>query len=829
MMRSTTLLVLVALSWRVGFQQILSGVGPAKDNRITAQNTTLGRSRGTRRSDAAQSPLLVSERKVYLQSGRAYCLPCSVIRPGDVVTVIFWFRGESEDATLRDLILRHVYPDDGQSFAVDDRYKISPSHGLIIDPVYLNDTDRYWCKTVRESSSQFVEDYLDATVLGNIFPRESEASASNVSSFQRHEVDNTIECPILAKAPAQDEVTLYWSVYNETRRDLNIVSAKFSDGERHTFPKYGEVGNNRLAVEEFTKREERYCCHLFEVSSELRTGCVDMTWVAQANQQYPNISGCDMNRNTCASTLTFQQDCVAYECSVKSVYPKPALDWTFANCVDEGKPMFVQTASSTPLSADQTYDMISRLYIVEPQFEGACEFTCTANGDAVRDGTSKLTLAITRGSDNAATTSSSTLPLPIYTHCDCKWALVVFLAMLTTFLICLLTTWAILVFPRNRKFIQKHINELATFSCLQKHEEKAATGQDTDIENGKNAQLDSGFLTSDENLSENQQEMSPMLGDANVETGLKDATDEGSLCLVVREALDVLFTDSKNKWRPMGQFVTQSALHDDNGSGFQAIKDVMRGQDGGLFVIDARGLHWYDSNYTHHFTDLNQILDEESYCSVACYNASKLLLGLNRGKIVEFDVLTGQICNFCSVTPVGHAYVQLAGMCVDSLGFLFVGDRNGKAVSLFDESGRCITRMENIIEPVFSYAHACQEAQGLFVSSGTAVKKYNIVKSNTNSKIVPQVRFTIDQGSLGVENFYSGYVTVQENKLFIVNHLEVGECLQVLEHDVGKGTKEHSFIVKVPDLRGVRFLERDRMVVYTDDAIHLFERGDSSE
>ena len=116
-----------------------------------------------------EPPLQVSQRKAYLQNGHAYCLPCSVIRPGDVVEVIFWFRGESQDATLRELILRHVYPDDGQNFAVDDRYQISSTHGIVIDPVFLNDTDRYWCKIVRRSSSQFIEGYLDVEVLGIVF------------------------------------------------------------------------------------------------------------------------------------------------------------------------------------------------------------------------------------------------------------------------------------------------------------------------------------------------------------------------------------------------------------------------------------------------------------------------------------------------------------------------------------------------------------------------------------------------------------------------------------------------------------------------------------
>ncbi|XP_038070308.1 uncharacterized protein LOC119739402 [Patiria miniata] len=824
------LVILRTLDRIPGFsQQNIEGGMPVKGSDM---NVSIGREK---RSDAAESPLYVSERKAYLQTDHAYHLPCAVIRPDESVSIVFWFKGESLDAALRTLILRQSYPNDGLNFAEDDRYQISTSYGIIIDPVNSNDTDWYWCKTVRKSTNQIVEDYLDVTVLDTTFPRESESTASNVTTLQSHEGDNIVKCPVLAEAPAMTDITLYWSVYNDTTKNHDIIFAMFSGGERLTFHNYEEVGSNGLAVDEFERREERYCCHVFEKSMDLRTGCVRVTWLAEAKQQYPSISGCEStDQKRCDLTLTLERDCARYDCSIRDVYPQPALNWSLVNCEEDGTPTFVQTESSTYFSSGQSYDVTSRLYIVEAVFKGECEFSCSAYGDAINGQTSKSDVYITRD-DSVATTSASPVTPSNQADCDCKWTMVIFLTFIMAFLIHLLIFWFILIFPRNRRFIKTHIDDLATFPCQRKGEEvtdleMANTKQDTCADSDENvlsAKLDS--MSSTEDNTEAQTEISPMLTKETEERGVSDGAEEGPLCLVIRGDSDILITDSKNKWRPMGEFVTQSALDDNNGSGFQAIKDVVCAQDGGLFVIDAQGLHRFNSDYTHRFIDLYQSFSDEGYCSVTYHTANRLLFGLSRGKLVDYDIHNRQTTNFGSVTRVRHTDVQLSDMSVDSLGFVFAGDRNGKAVSMFDNGGGCLTRMEIGMEPAFLHAHARHESQSLFVSSGVAVKKYNIVKSSTNSKILPQIRFTIDADLLGVENFHSGYVTVQENKLFVVNHLEVGECLQILELDAGKGTQEHSIIVETLGLRGVKFIDRDRMVVYTDDSVYLFERSINSE
>ena len=113
-----------------------------------------------------QTPLYVTRTRVFLQSDRTYQLPCTTVQPGDRVAVVFWFRGESSDATQRELLLRATYPDDGANFALDPRYKLSTSQSLIIESVSLNDSDRYWCKTALVSAGRFTEDSVDVTVLG---------------------------------------------------------------------------------------------------------------------------------------------------------------------------------------------------------------------------------------------------------------------------------------------------------------------------------------------------------------------------------------------------------------------------------------------------------------------------------------------------------------------------------------------------------------------------------------------------------------------------------------------------------------------------------------
>ena len=101
------------------------------------------------------------------------------------------------------------------------------------------------------------------------------------------ELNNRIQCPILPQSPRQPDTTVYWSVLSNDGHRSDIILAKFPDGETPAIAKYDSryslAESNSISVSAFAKREERYCCHVFEHESDLRTACINVTWLGKPN------------------------------------------------------------------------------------------------------------------------------------------------------------------------------------------------------------------------------------------------------------------------------------------------------------------------------------------------------------------------------------------------------------------------------------------------------------------------------------------------------------------------------------------------------------------
>ena len=114
--------------------------------------------------------MYVSPTEAYVQSNRSYALPCSAVKAGESVQVVFWLKGNSPNPAKRQIIVRHAFPDDGANFEESPKYQLLQGYGITIHHVSRGDSDRYWCKIALESSSDFVESFVDITVLGRLVP-----------------------------------------------------------------------------------------------------------------------------------------------------------------------------------------------------------------------------------------------------------------------------------------------------------------------------------------------------------------------------------------------------------------------------------------------------------------------------------------------------------------------------------------------------------------------------------------------------------------------------------------------------------------------------------
>ena len=75
----------------------------------------------------------------------------------------------------------------------------------------------------------------------------------------------------------RDDVTVYWSRLNtEDGQSMEIVFPDVvgvvAGGE------YRVDGDNNLVVDNFSGREEMYCCHVFQEDTAPRQGCVRVVW-----------------------------------------------------------------------------------------------------------------------------------------------------------------------------------------------------------------------------------------------------------------------------------------------------------------------------------------------------------------------------------------------------------------------------------------------------------------------------------------------------------------------------------------------------------------------
>ncbi|XP_022106386.1 uncharacterized protein LOC110987704 isoform X4 [Acanthaster planci] len=694
--------------------------------------------------------------------------------------------------------------------------KISPSHGLIIDPVDANDTDRYWCKTVRASSSQFVEDYLDVTVLDETFPEERDSIVSETSESMDIQSRNTIQCPLLPQLPTQTDFTVYWTIKNSDGQSLNIIAAKFPNGEIISVQEFDEThsltGKNAMQVGRFSKRQEKYCCHVFEQDNDLRTACVDVTWLAVATKMRPTIKGCMPTSDDCAIEVTPHQECLQLECSINAVYPKPTLNWSTSGCKE---PAIYFTNSSVDRTSE-LFNVKSTVYIVDlnKSLELCSTFTCTAQGEAITDQTQTSFIMISRQKETTTPSIATTCICPSCNSSGCGVELFFAITLLLIFLLLFL----LLLLPRSKRFILTCAGVMPT---LPRYPHKCAVRRTAN---------EPAF----EPTEANTQSQSAKDVDCQLEVtvplmtiGAKDeksADDkEGPVCFVNRSNQDVDITDPQFTWQYKGELTTESVLDKKYVSGFQSIKYVICMEDSGVVVIDITGLHQYTDEYRYRFVDLKRAFGNIDYACVTCFTKTKLIFGLKWGKLVIFDTSNEHLTNFASVTPVKGRGVELESIAVGSSGLVFASDKNGKAISIFDQEGVCLERCEiPSIEPRCLAAYVRNEISSFFVTAETVVRKYNIT-GQIQSSINPKHQFDIDKQFLGTD-FKPIHISVKEETLFVVNQLDDVESLQILPLNVIDRKFQRSIIANAPGIRGVRLSSGDKVIVYSDSSVHLLEK-----
>ncbi|XP_038055924.1 uncharacterized protein LOC119727884 [Patiria miniata] len=353
-----------------------------------------------------------------------------------------------------------------------------------------------------------------------------------------------------------------------------------------------------------------------------------------------------------------------------------------------------------------------------------------------------------------------------------------------------------------------------------------ATGTDTSGDSVVNKE--DGEMTPEDNT--------PLMAETSVDPiaseGHQDETKMATgdkVCLKKQGSREVDITDQEFIWNYLGQLITEPALEVNNMSGFRDIKDVISIQDGGVVVIDLNGLHRFTVEYHYRFIDLYSALGDSCYICVADFTDGKLLFGLKWGKLVSFDIANKQINNFGSVTPAKDKIVRLNGIAVNS-GFVFASDHSGKTISVFDHEGVYLKRLDaTSIQPGSLALHVREGAQSVFVTSGLVVKKYHISGDKKQTKMKQTHHFDIDKETLEFKRFKPGHISVQEDKLLVVNHLKDPGLLQLLQLNVYNGAFMHSIIAKAPGIRGVKFISGDRIVLYSRDSVHVLKKGDAKQ
>ncbi|XP_022083686.1 uncharacterized protein LOC110975467 isoform X2 [Acanthaster planci] len=408
------------------------------------------------RSETYEAPMRVTKKTVYLQSGRAYHLSCPALSQGNTVSVISWYRGQSWDVSSRKNILWRIYRGDGQNSTDGDRYQISPVYGIIIDPVYVNYTGRYWCRVMCYSSTATIsEDYLDVFVLEKTFP-DNESIVNETATSMDIQGRNTINCSLLPQLQTPtDLITVYWTIKTSDGPSLDIIVAKFPDGVIKSALEYDQTHSltdkDVLKVHRFSKRQETYCCHVFEQGRDLKTACVDVTWLALATEKCPAIEGFEPTNDDCAVNVAPHEKYQRFDCSISAVYPKPALNWSFSDCM--GTPTFFTKSITTENQTTKTLSVKSSIYIVdfEPSLYG-CRFKCTAGGQAITDQTSSsvVTFSVTSGTE--APTLSPVSPNENSCICDCSFVVAVILVLFVV----------LLIYPKSNAFIQRILDKIRT-------------------------------------------------------------------------------------------------------------------------------------------------------------------------------------------------------------------------------------------------------------------------------------------------------------------------------------------------------------------------------
>ena len=110
-------------------------------------------------SGHAKEAAYLTPYKVYLQKGLLQYIRCPILRRGEELSLLFWFKGDQ-------LVARYAHPAVGTNYTVSPHYRLTSLHGLTFHPVEENDQGSYACSVVPRATGVQRRQPVDVTVLG---------------------------------------------------------------------------------------------------------------------------------------------------------------------------------------------------------------------------------------------------------------------------------------------------------------------------------------------------------------------------------------------------------------------------------------------------------------------------------------------------------------------------------------------------------------------------------------------------------------------------------------------------------------------------------------
>ncbi|XP_038056710.1 uncharacterized protein LOC119728484 [Patiria miniata] len=195
----------------------------------------------------------------YVQRNQTYHIQCPSYREGESVSLVFWFKGGQ-------LIARFDNPAVGTNFISSRHYRMSSSHGLVINQVQAADEGDYVCGVVPTATGLQRKGSVRVTVLGPKFPIVDDAQVVNKTSLNLEgEQGHKMTCPALSIR--RQAATVYWSLGNGETMDTSIIGVKFADGETMVSDAYRDdyivTDGGSLVLNTLGMSTRRVWCHVF--------------------------------------------------------------------------------------------------------------------------------------------------------------------------------------------------------------------------------------------------------------------------------------------------------------------------------------------------------------------------------------------------------------------------------------------------------------------------------------------------------------------------------------------------------------------------------------